>query len=144
MRLAAKALAGCVALQQWDSQATFLCALLQEERAGIVLTLARLAALSMVASRRQPAAASTPSWLLSTTYSISELRFNHLIPEDFVPNPQLALELVGQLQDAIINRILNVAPGIKTHTNFQLQDLQEDLKIEINPKTRNPGLFGAT
>ena len=139
MRLA-QALAGCVALQQWDSLATFLSALSQEERAGMVLTPARLAALSVVASRRQPAAASTPSWLLSTTYS--ELRFNHLIPEDFVPNPQLARELVGQLQDAIINRILNVAPGIKTHANFQLQDLREDLKIEINPK--NPGLFSAT
>ncbi len=47
-----------------------------------------------------------------------------------------------QLQDAIINRILDVAPGIKTHANFQLQDLLKDLKIEINPK--NPGLFIAT
>ena len=46
MRLA-QALAGCVALQQWDSLATFLSALSQEERAGMVLTPARLAALTL-------------------------------------------------------------------------------------------------
>jgi hypothetical protein len=124
MRLA-QAVAVCVALQQWDTLAKFLGAQPQE-RVRMVLTPARLAALSVASSQRQPAAASPTSWLLSTAYS--ELQFNHLILEDFVPTPQLAREPGCQLQDGIINRLLNVATGIKTHNNFKLQDLREDLK----------------
>jgi hypothetical protein len=57
------------------SRTILKCNVARGERAGIVLTPARLSAVSVVASRRQPAAASAPSWLLSTTYS--ELPLNH-------------------------------------------------------------------
>jgi hypothetical protein len=50
----AQALAGCVALQQWDALSAFLGSLPQVGLKGTVLTPARLAALSVIISQPRP------------------------------------------------------------------------------------------
>ena len=128
----AQALAGCVALQQWDSLAAFLGTLPQEVMAGLILTPARLAALSVIAARPRQEPKPPPQWLLSASFA--ELRFNHLSPSDFVPDPHRANDLRGQIQDGIVNRLLSMAPDIKHHRHFRLQDLRSDLRVELNLK----------
>lgn len=130
--LMAQQLSGCTALQQWDPLAAFLAAQPEEVRKGLVISPARLAALSVIAARPRPEQTAPPEWLLSATFA--ELRFHHLSPSDFVPDPHRANDLRGQIQDGIINRLLCVSPEIKNHPHYRLQDLRSDLRVELNLK----------
>jgi hypothetical protein len=131
MRLA-QALLGCVALQQWDPLATFLHALPQEVSTGLILSPARLAALSVLAARPRREPDPPPPWLMAASFA--ELRFNHLSPSDFVPDPHRANDLRSQIQDGIVNRLLIVAPEIANHPHYRLQNLRSDLRVELNLK----------
>ena len=131
MRLA-QALLGCVALQQWDPLAEFLGTLPPEVRTGLILSPARLAALSVLAARFRRDPEPPPQWLMAASFA--ELRFHHLSPGDFVPDPHRANDLRGQLQDGIVNRLLSVAPEIRTHPHYRLQNLRSDLRVELNLK----------
>ena len=135
MRLA-QLLAGCTALRQWDALAAFLAAQPQEVRAGLIISPARLAALQIEASRLRQEQREPPEWLLSASFA--QLRFNHLSPRDFVPGPCRTNDLRGQIEDGIVNRLLSVAPEIKNHPKYRLQNLREDMRIELNPK--DPGV----
>ena len=128
----AQLLSGCVALQQWDHLAAFLETQPPEVKAGLIISPARLAALSVIAARPRPEPESPPQWLLSAPYA--ELRFNHLSLSDFVPDPHRANDLRGQILDGIVDRILSVAPEIKTHPHYRLQDLRSDVRPELNLK----------
>ena len=128
----AQALASLLALQQWDALAAFWQTQPPEVIAGSVLSPARLLALSAITQRPKPATAPPPPWLLSDAYA--EVRFNHLSPGDFVPEPHRANNLRTQIEDGIVNRILSVAPDIVHHSHYRLQDLREDLKVDINLK----------
>ena len=131
MRLA-QALFGCVALQQWDPLATFLGNLPPEVRTGLILSPARLAALSVLAARFRREPEPPPQWLGSSSFA--ELRFHHLSPSDFVPDPHRANDLRGQIQDGIVHRLLSVAPDIRNHPHYRLQNLRSDLRVELNLK----------
>ena len=140
----AQALASCTGLQQWNCLETTLRTLLRDEPNGWVLTPARLAALSVVASRRRapdpgPPGQPLPWW---TTGAYVEIRINHLSPEDFAPDPRLTSNLRGQVLDGIVSRLLRLFPAISDHDRFCLQDLREDLRLELNYK--DPGLFSTT
>ena len=135
MRLA-QLLSGCTALRQWDALAAFLAAQPQEVRAGLIISPARLAALQIEASRLRQEQREPPQWLLSASFA--QLRFNHLSPRDFVPGPCRTNDLRGQIEDGIVNRLLSVAPEIKNHPKYRLQNLREDMRIELNPK--DPGV----
>lgn len=136
----AKALASSVALQQWEPLAAFLSTRPLEERSAMTLSPARLAALSVVVSRRPPVAAPPPSLFLVGQHV--DLRFNHLHLDDFVPDSHLSKDLRGELQDAIVDRVLTLAPSIKSHKEFQLSNLRDDIRAELN--YREPGIFSAT
>ncbi len=66
--------------------------------------------------------------------SFAKLWFNHLSPGDFVPDPHRADNLRGQMLDGIVDRLLSVAPDIKTHPRFLLQNIRSDLRLELNLK----------
>ena len=136
----AQALASSVALQQWEPLAAFLGTQPLEERTAMILSPARLAALSVVALRRPPAAAPPPQWVLDAQHV--DLRFNHLHLDDFVPGAQPIQNIRGQLQDAIVDRVIHVAPAIQNHARYRLVNLRADTKVEIN--YRDPGIFSAT
>lgn len=136
----AKALASSVALQQWEPLAAFLSTRPPEERAAMTLSPARLAALSVVVSRRPPAAAPPPQVFLAGRHV--DLRFNHLHLNDFVPDAHLSKDLRGELQDAIVDRVTTLVPNITTHPYFQLSNLRDDTKVELN--YRDPGIFSVT
>lgn len=70
------------------------------------------------------------------------LRFNHLHVDDFVPDAHPSKELKGVLEDAIIDRVITLAPDIKTHPYFKLGNLHDDTKADINYSA--PGIFAAT
>jgi hypothetical protein len=142
MRLA-QALASRIALQQWRPLETLLISR-RGEQVEWVLTPARLAALSVITSRRLardtgPGGQPNPWW---TTGTYVEIRINHLSPEDFAPDSQLASNLRGQVQDGIVSRLLGLIPAISHHGNFSLQDLREDIRPELSVK--DPGLFSAS
>ena len=128
----AQLLSGCVALQQWDPLAAFLNTQPPEVKAGLIISPARVAALSVIAARPRQESKSPPQWLMSATFA--ELRFNHLSLTDFVPDPHRANDLRGQILDGIVDRILSVAPEIKTHPQYRLQDLRSDVRLELNLK----------
>ena len=128
----AQLLSGCVALQQWDPLAAFLATQPPEVRAGLIISPARLAALAVIAARPKPEPESPPQWLMNASFA--ELRFNHLSPGDFVPDPHRADNLRGQILDGIVDRLLSVAPDMKTHPHFLLQNIRSDLRLELNLK----------
>ena len=130
--LLAQLLSGCTALRQWDALAAFLATQPLEVRAGLIISPARLAALSVIAARPRQEPKEPPQWLLSASFA--QLRFNHLSPGDFVPEPFWTNDLRGQIADGIVNRLLSVAPEIKNHPKYRLQNLREDMRIELNPK----------
>ena len=134
--LLAQLLSGCTALRQWDALAAFLATQPLEVRAGLIISPARLAALSVIAARPRQEPKEPPQWLLSASFA--QLRFNHLSPGDFVPEPFWTNDLKGQIADGIVNRLLSVAPEIKNHPKYRLQNLREDMRIELNLK--NPGV----
>jgi hypothetical protein len=65
--------------------AAFLAAQPVEVRKGSVISPARLAALSVIDARPRPEQTAQPEWLLNATFA--DLRFHHLSPSDFVPDP---------------------------------------------------------
>ena len=130
--LLAQQLSGCTALQQWDPLAAFLAAQPEEVRRGLIISPARLAALAVVAARPRQEQTAPPEWLLNASFA--ELRFHHLSPSDFVPDPHRANDLRGQIQDGIVNRLLCVAPEITQHPHYRLQDLRSDMRVELNLK----------
>jgi hypothetical protein len=113
-------LSGCVALQQWDPLAAFLATQPLEVKAGLIISPAQLAALAVIAAaaRPKPEPESPQQWLMRASFA--ELRFNHLSPGNFVPDPHRADNLRGQILDGIVDRLLSVAPDIKTHLHFLL------------------------
>ena len=125
-------LSACTALQQWDSLAAFLASQPQEVREGLIISPARLAALSVIVARPRPEPTAPPQWLLSASFA--ELRFHHLSPKDFVPDCQRANDLRGQIHDGIVKRLLSLAPEMKQHPHYRLQNLRTDLRVELNPK----------
>lgn len=128
----AEALAGVLALQQWDQFSVFLNTQPREVIEGSQLSPARLAALAVIAMRPRQPLPPPPQWLLRTNFST--LRFNHLSVTDFVPFPGQSRELKPMVEDAIINRLLWIAPDIKAHPHYQLQNIREDLRLELNPR----------
>ncbi len=69
---------------------------------------------------------------MSATFA--ELRFNHLSLSDFVPDPHRANDLRGQILDEIVDCLFSVAPEIKSHPQYRLQDLRSDVRLELNLK----------
>jgi hypothetical protein len=128
----AQLLSGCVALQQWDPLAAFLATQPLKVRAGLIISPARLAALPVIASRPKPEPESPSQWLMSASFA--ELRFDHLSPGDFVPDPHREDNLSGQILDGIVDRLLGVVPDIKTHPHLLFQNIRSDLLLELNLK----------
>lgn len=141
----AQLLSGCTPLQQWDPLATYLAALPEEVRRGLIISPARLAALwAILSTRPRTEQSEPPGWLPSAPFA--EIQFHHLSPSDFVPDPHRANDLRGQILDGIVNRLLCVAPEIKQHPNYRLQDLRSDLRVGLNLKNLQTEtcLFSAT
>jgi hypothetical protein len=141
----AQLLSGCTQLQQLDPLATYLAALPEEVRRGLIISPARLAALwAILSTRPRTEQSEPPGWLPSAPFA--EIQFHHLSPSDFVPDPHRANDLRGQILDGIVNRLLCVAPEIKQHPNYRLQDLRSDLRVGLNFKNLQTEtcLFSAT
>lgn len=137
----AQVLVGQVPLQQWDRLSGFMRSLHPNVLENILMTPARLAALRVLAQRMEknrPDPAPPPAWVFEAPFT--DLRFHNLSPEAFVPG--VTRELKEQLLDAILNRLLSVAPEIKQHPLYKLQDIRGDMRLELNNK--EPGYFSLT
>ena len=139
----AQALTGSFPLQQYEVLAALLASLPRDATIGTVVTPARLAATAVEALKSRPVPAELQEWVTSANYA--SIRFHHLSPNLFGLDPHLTSELRAQLEDAVVNRILNMVPAIKDHTHFRMQDMRDDIRLEINYKSVQANtLFSAT